>query len=44
MRTFLATLLILVALWQVTGGGRIDLATATLAIGAAWFLSFLAGD
>jgi hypothetical protein len=44
MRTFLAILLMMVALWQVTGGGRVDLATATLAIGSAWFLSLFLGD
>jgi hypothetical protein len=44
MRSFLAILLLLVAFWQVAGGGKIDLATATLAIGAAWLLSLFLGD
>jgi len=44
MRSFLAILLMLVALWQVVGGHRIDMATATLAIAAAWFLSLFLGD
>jgi hypothetical protein len=39
MRSFVAILLMLVAFWQVTGGGQIDLATGTLAVAAAWFLS-----
>ena len=44
MRTFLAIFLMLVALWQVAGGGKFDLATATLAIAASWFLSLFLGD
>jgi hypothetical protein len=44
MRSFLAILFMLVALWQVAGGGKFDLATATLAIAAAWFLSLFLGD
>jgi hypothetical protein len=44
MRSFLAILFMLVALWQVAGGGKFDLATATLAIAAAWFLSLFVGD
>jgi hypothetical protein len=44
MRSFIAILFMLVALWQVTGGMQIDLATATLAIAAAWFLSLFVGD
>jgi hypothetical protein len=44
MRSFLAILLMMLALWQVTGGSRIDLATATLAIAGAWFLSLFLGD
>ena len=44
MRTFLAILLMVVALWQVAGGGKFDLATATLAIAASWFLSLFLGD
>jgi hypothetical protein len=44
MRSFVAILLMLVALWQVAGGGKFDLATATLAIAAAWFLSLFLGE
>jgi hypothetical protein len=44
MRSFLAIFLMLVALWQVTSGSRIDLATATLAIAAAWFVSLFIAD
>jgi hypothetical protein len=44
MRSFLAIFFMLVALWQVVGGGRFDLATATLAIAAAWFLSLFLGE
>jgi hypothetical protein len=44
MRSFIAILFLLVALWQVTGGMQIDLATAMLAISAAWFLSLFVGD
>jgi hypothetical protein len=44
MRSFLAILFMLVALWQVAGGGKFDLATATLAIAASWFLSLFVGD
>jgi hypothetical protein len=39
MRSFLAVFLMLVTFWQVTIGTRIDLATATLSIAAAWFVS-----
>jgi hypothetical protein len=34
----------LVAVWQVTGRSEIDLATATLAIAAAWFVSLFLVD
>ena len=44
MRSFLAFFFMLVALWQVVGGGKFDLATATLAIAAAWFLSLFLGE
>jgi hypothetical protein len=44
MRSFIAILFMLVALWPVTGGIQMDLATATLAISAAWFLSLFVGD
>jgi hypothetical protein len=44
MRSFVAILLMLVALWQVAGDGKFDLATATLAVAAAWFLSLFVGD
>jgi hypothetical protein len=44
MRSFLATLFMLVALWQVFGQGKFDLATATLAVAAAWFVSLFLAD
>jgi hypothetical protein len=44
MRSYLALFLMLVALWQVTSGGGIDLATATLSIAAAWFVSLFIAD
>ena len=44
MRSFLAGFLMLAALWQVATGGSIDLATATLAIAAAWFVSLFIAD
>lgn len=34
----------MVAFWQLTGQGKIELTTATLAIAAAWFLSRFLGD
>jgi hypothetical protein len=44
MRSFLAIFLMLIALWQVAGGGGVDLATATLSIAGAWFLSLFLVD
>jgi hypothetical protein len=44
MRTFLAILLMVVVFWQVTGQSKIDLATSTLTIAAAWFLSLFLAD
>jgi hypothetical protein len=44
MRSFLFIILMVIAVWQVTGGGTVDLATATLAIAAAWFLSLFVCD
>jgi hypothetical protein len=44
MRSALAIFLMMVTLWQVTGGSRIDLSTATLSIAAAWFLSLFVSD
>jgi hypothetical protein len=44
MRSFFAILFMLVAFWQVTGQTHFDLATATLAVAAAWFLSLFFGD
>jgi hypothetical protein len=44
MRSFLAILFMLVALWQVADGGKFDMATATIAVAAAWFLSLFVGD
>jgi hypothetical protein len=34
----------LVTIWQVTDGSGFDLATATLAIAAAWFVSLFIAD
>jgi hypothetical protein len=33
-----------VTFWQVIGGGRLDLATATLSVAAAWFVSLFIAD
>jgi hypothetical protein len=33
-----------VTIWQVTSGSRFDLATATLAVAAAWFVSLFIMD
>ena len=44
MRYFLAVLLMLIAFWQFTSGSRIDLATATLSVAAAWFVSLFIAD
>jgi len=44
MRSLLAIFLMLLALWQVVGESTIDLATATLAIAAAWFVSLFVSD
>jgi hypothetical protein len=32
------------AVWQLWSGGTINVATATLAIGAAWFVSLFIAD
>jgi hypothetical protein len=44
MRSILATLFMLVAIWQVNGNSETHLATATLAIAAAWFLTLFLAD
>ena len=44
MRSYLAILFVLVAFWQVTGEGKIDLATATVLIAAAWFINLFLGE
>ena len=44
MRSFLAVFLMLVTFWQVTSGSGIALATATLSIAAAWFVSLFVVD
>ena len=44
MRSLIALFLMLATLWQVSGGRSIDLATATLAIAAAWFVSLFLAD
>jgi hypothetical protein len=44
MRSLISLLLMLAALWHLTGGGAMDLADAFLAIGAAWFVSLFIAD
>jgi hypothetical protein len=44
MRSLLALFLMLVTAWQVMGGRRIDLATATLSVAGAWFVSLFIDD
>jgi hypothetical protein len=44
MRSFFAIFFMLVAFWQVTGQGKIELATATLAVAVAWFISLFFND
>ena len=46
MRSFVALILLLITFWQVTGDGigRFDLATATLSVAAAWFVSLFIAD
>jgi hypothetical protein len=44
MRSLIAFLLMSAALWQVWNGRTIDLATATLAIAGAWFVSLFLTD
>jgi hypothetical protein len=33
-----------ITFWQVTSGGTFDLATATLSVAAAWFVSLFIAD
>jgi hypothetical protein len=44
MRWYIALFLISAAVWQVSSGRTIDLASATLAIGGTWFVSLFLGD
>jgi hypothetical protein len=44
MRSWITLLLLCVAIWQLTGGWAIDLAEATVAITAAWFVSLFLAD
>jgi hypothetical protein len=44
MRSFIALLLMLAALWQLSSGRMIDLGEATIAIAAAWFVSLFIAD
>jgi hypothetical protein len=44
MRTFLAIFLLAITFWQITSGSRFDLATATLSVAAAWFVSLFIAD
>ncbi len=44
MRSYLALVLLAITFWQITSGGRFDLATATLSVAAAWFVSLFIAD
>jgi hypothetical protein len=44
MRSYLALFLLAITFWQITSGGRFDLATATLSVAAAWFVSLFIAD
>jgi hypothetical protein len=44
MRTYLGLILMAITFWQVTSGTRFDLATATLSVAAAWFVSLFIAD
>jgi hypothetical protein len=44
MRSYIALFLIAAAVWQLSSGGTIDLAKATLAIAGAWFVSLFIAD
>jgi hypothetical protein len=44
MRSYLALFLMAITIWQVTSGSRFDLATATLSVAAAWFVSLFILD
>jgi hypothetical protein len=44
MRSLIALVLMLAAIWHVTGAGSIDLGEATLAIAGAWFVSLFLAD
>jgi hypothetical protein len=44
MRSLIALLLMLAAIWHLTSAGSIDLAEATLAIAGAWFVSLFIAE
>jgi hypothetical protein len=44
MRSFVAIFLMAITFWQVTSGSPLDLATATLSVAAAWFVSLFIAD
>jgi hypothetical protein len=44
MRSVLALFLMAVTFWQVTSGSPLALATATLSVAAAWFVSLFVAD
>jgi hypothetical protein len=44
MRSYLGLFLLAITFWQITSGGRFDLATATLSVAAAWFVSLFIAD
>jgi hypothetical protein len=44
MRSLILLVLTLAALWHVLSGGSIGMGEATLAVGAAWFVSLFVSD
>ena len=44
MRSFVAIFLMAITFWQITSGTHIELATATLSVAAAWFVSLFIAD
>jgi hypothetical protein len=44
MRSFVAIFLMAITFWQITSGSRIELATATLSVAAAWFVSLFIAE
>jgi hypothetical protein len=44
MRSLILLALTLTALWHVLSGGSLSMGEATLAVGAAWFVSLFVAD